>query len=290
MWETIRQLHRIFIDIKSTPFEGESIIFKKDKSDNLYFKDIRAVFGTHSTNLEIGGKKCFASWSTPRKIETDKYDYEVDLYNAKIKNDDMILGKFGFNFCDIDLFLGSRYGYLKKIIKEIKNKHNIFIEEFQTKKIQKNSDLLSQLKILEKEAEERLLSDNISDIKKLIEIFSTKITDEKNDVITKKYRNETQKFIPSIINNFLKMNYCKIWEKLLNSFDDTNWNSLFADDWYTKSQGEGHLRRQAKELAKTLENYVFIDSEKMEISEIRALARIGMHYYAKEIKSKKKKL
>ena len=52
------------------PFKGDNSIFGKTvlntEDDDDFFKEIRASFGAHSPNLDIGegeGKRRFSSWS-----------------------------------------------------------------------------------------------------------------------------------------------------------------------------------------------------------------------------------
>ena len=74
MWEGISQLYRVFYESKNIPMSDDHTVFNQKKTDNDYFKDIRAIFMAHPVNLrDIYGKsdKWFSSWSggnTVRKI------------------------------------------------------------------------------------------------------------------------------------------------------------------------------------------------------------------------------
>lgn len=71
VWSAICQLHRVFIDRKTIPFDRNSDVFQKryfEKDDNKYFEEIRACFGAHPVELKENKKadtiRKFASWST----------------------------------------------------------------------------------------------------------------------------------------------------------------------------------------------------------------------------------
>lgn len=69
--EAIKQLHRIFVNKDTIPFNDGTVIFKNQpqelnlETDYAFFKTIKACFGAHSVNLKINdnNEKYCASWS-----------------------------------------------------------------------------------------------------------------------------------------------------------------------------------------------------------------------------------
>lgn len=54
LWESIKQLHRVFFNIDDIPFSEETTVFREkifEATDNDYFKTIRACFAAHPVNL-----------------------------------------------------------------------------------------------------------------------------------------------------------------------------------------------------------------------------------------------
>ena len=193
VWEAVRQLHRVFINEKTTPFSGENDIFKekfiKSKDDNTYFKEIRAVFGAHPVNLsgEQTGEHYYASWPTNECI--GKGDYSVLLYNSKYEKCSCIL--FDIFFSELDRFLLKRYEYLKVIEKKIIEERNAYFEKMKRIVIERSDQIDDQLDLLKKASKERLDSTFINSlINELKIIYTTRISHKSNKEMVDDYRKD----------------------------------------------------------------------------------------------------
>ncbi len=107
MWEGVQQLHRVFFDETRIPYAGKNEIFQQDMDDNQYWKEIRAAFTAHPTNLD-GHKdreRRFASWSGGGF--GNKGDFCVLIYSND--PDQVSPISFDIKFDDIYQFAASRY-------------------------------------------------------------------------------------------------------------------------------------------------------------------------------------
>ncbi len=107
MWEGVSQLHRIFFETDKLPFTGNNSIFGKEMDDNSYWKEIRAAFAAHPTNLtgEPKGEHNFASWSG----HFGYGDFSVLVYSNDPGQDASF---FDVNFDEIYSFALKRYEYI----------------------------------------------------------------------------------------------------------------------------------------------------------------------------------
>ena len=87
LWEAVQQLHRVFIDSNTVPFEDDNSVFEKKQfpmRDNQYFKTIRACFATHPINLNDHftdnkqKERRYAGWSSGGLGDGD---FSVPLYS-----------------------------------------------------------------------------------------------------------------------------------------------------------------------------------------------------------------
>lgn len=124
VFESIKQLHRVFMSDKREPFYGEKKCFSErlfaDEDDNNYFKTIRACFGAHPVNLNQENSKRFASWPFPSNINTG--DLSVCLYSRDVGKEDLTLN---ININELMEFLKIRYDYLDVIADRIET---LFVE------------------------------------------------------------------------------------------------------------------------------------------------------------------
>lgn len=200
VWEGIQQLHRIFFDTNSIPFENENIIFKDNifkESDNKFFKTIRACFGAHPVNLSYGdveNERKFASWS---------YDnFQKDCFSICLYSN--IPGKYNLvlsvSIKEIDEFFEIRYRYLEKLIKRIDYLEETYKNKF--KKIEIVEDTIKQIEILKCENKQRM---NLSEYDYILNImqsfFETNFTCNKNKNIIENFKNKMILAITEIINS-----------------------------------------------------------------------------------------
>lgn len=113
MWEGIAQLHRVFYNTKEMPFKTDHNIFNKTISDNDYWKEIRAAFAAHPTNLDgtMNGERRFASWSNGLSIPGE---YSLALFSNQAST--MCFDYFDIRIDEIMRFAESRYGYLNELM------------------------------------------------------------------------------------------------------------------------------------------------------------------------------
>jgi hypothetical protein len=204
--EAIIQLFRVIEPNKEYPLYHERSIFnQKNISDDKYFKQVRAVFGTHQVNLDsldgdqkIKGKRFYASW--PSKGVIDGYDYTVFLYSNNPEKDDLY--PFGIVINDLNKYAEERYLLLEMLT----NKVELFIIEHRNTKtneiIEEVNDPIQQLRVLLNENNQRYGSHNgySNELNYLIQMLQVQLSTHKEEIveIVKKYSEELIKQIPSI--------------------------------------------------------------------------------------------
>ena len=176
LWEAIQQLHRVFIDSNTIPFEDDDSVFVKKQfpmKDNQYFKTIRACFATHPINLndhftdDKQKERRYAGWSSGGLGGSD---FSVPLY-SNIPGEEAIF--FDIRISELMGFAKKRYEYLNEIIKEI----------------ERSDSIIEQIEILKREEKDRYDNDYLKyALEKLRIIFSTDIKSPKNQVTVEKYR------------------------------------------------------------------------------------------------------
>ncbi len=192
VWECIIQLHKMFIDEESSPFEKDNSIFQDVRlklDDNRYFKHLRAAFGAHPVDLieerKKGLKKTirYASWPTAG-IDRE-YDYSVLLYSGRKDRDDV---SFGFKVKQLTTFFELRYKYLEKIEEAIKEMCKEHLAEKKSIEIRRVKDPLEQLEILEKENSTRLNNEHYQDIIHMLTVFfQTDFSNSQNSKAVEKF-------------------------------------------------------------------------------------------------------
>ncbi|WP_176502991.1 hypothetical protein [Cobetia sp. 5-11-6-3] len=206
VFESIKQLHRVFIADNKDPFSGDKICFKDrlfaDEDDNNYFKTIRACFGAHPVNLKQDNSKRFASWPFPSHFNTG--DLSVHLYSRDVGKEDLTLN---LNINELLKFLKIRYEYLDIIANRIEA---LFVEyqcRLSKEKIETKQDPLEQLYILRSESEGRLDNDYYNgEINDLIMIFEADVTDADLVPLADRYKQSLLPLIEEIKTNLQKMN------------------------------------------------------------------------------------
>lgn len=173
--ESVRQLHRV-LDVEY-PFENERSIFRQTQlSDDIYYKHIRAVFGTHPVNLtSIDGikgspeKRFYASWSSIDYTTSDTY--QVLLYSNDTDTEDQFIT---LDINDIFNYADSRYQLLNNLFEKVDSIIQNHIDKYKLEKIELPEEKLLQLKMLREENDKRLCS-NLSIINYLENMLSINI-------------------------------------------------------------------------------------------------------------------
>ena len=139
--ESIKQLHRVFINHNNVPFSGEKKYFDNrlfpNEDDNSYFKTIRACFGAHPVELNQSDTKRFASW--PFDSHFNSGDLTVHLYSRDLNEDDLALH---LNINELLEFLTARYNYLDVIANNIESLFIKYQKNLSKQPIETKSDPL----------------------------------------------------------------------------------------------------------------------------------------------------
>jgi hypothetical protein len=151
MVEAIIQLYRVIFGNKNKyPLTDDRVVFKKNISDDLYFKHIRAVFSTHPINLKsqdgelANEERFYASWSCG--VIDGEHDFIVYLY-SNLPNQDKAI-KFGILLDDVNHYCKMRYDLLIELSDEIAKIEHRLCEEFKKQTIKKTDDIPNQISIL----------------------------------------------------------------------------------------------------------------------------------------------
>lgn len=205
VFESITQLHRVFIDAKTLPFAGEKECFSErlfDEDDNSYFKTIRASFGAHPVNLNHFTSKRFASW--PFDSHTNSGELMVYLYSNQVNEEDL---RMSLNSNELFTFLNKRYSYLDVISQAIKDLYNNFKDELVNQPIKYITSPLEQLYVLKNESVKRLDNDYYKGvINDLIMIFETEQLAPEHEAMATDYKESLLPLINEIRTNLQTMN------------------------------------------------------------------------------------
>lgn len=206
IFESIKQLHRVFISEKNIPFSGEKKCFDErlfpNEDDNNYFKTIRACFGAHPVSLNQLNSKRFASW--PFESFLNNGDLCVHLYSRDVNEEDLLLS---LSINELLEFLLVRYEYLDVIADKIESLFSEYQKSLSSQTIEIKSDPLEQLYILRSESKKRLDNDYYNgEINDLIMIFEAEVTDPKLVEIADNYKNSLLPIIEEIKTNLQVMN------------------------------------------------------------------------------------
>jgi hypothetical protein len=204
--ESIKQLHRVFIDEKTVPFSGEKCCFENrlfsNEDDNTYFKTIRACFGAHPVALSQENTKRFASWPFDSNFNTG--DLTVHLYSRDVNKDDLALH---LNIDELLAFLTTRYDYLDVIADKVEFHFVEYQKKLSKQLIESKSAPLQQLYVLKSESKKRLDNDYYNgEIDDLIMIFEAEITDSALVPMAENYKDSLLPLIEEIKTNLQEMN------------------------------------------------------------------------------------
>lgn len=206
IFESIKQLHRVFVSEKTEPFAGEKKCFENrlfpNEDDNNYFKTIRACFGAHPVSLNQSNSKRFASWPFDSHFNTG--DLTVHLYSRDVNEEDLALH---LNINELLEFLTTRYDYLDLITEKIESLFIDYQKKLSKQPIETKADLLEQLYVLRSESEKRLDNDYYnSEIDDLIMIFEAEVTDPALVPMVDSYKNSLIPLVEEIKTNLQAMN------------------------------------------------------------------------------------
>ena len=210
--EAIYQLHRIIMGNGELPFKGDCSVFKenvlKTQDDDEFFKEIRASFGAHATNLKNGKnpeKRRFASWSIEGGLIGENCDWSVILYSNQKGEKDICVG---VNISDLKLYFEKRYDYIKKLIEKLDDLECEFTNKMKNKKIKNVSIPRKQLLVLEKENKERMCSSMVNElIKEIMLFFNTKFNEIANEKQIQNFKERLVCGIEEIKNVLQNMDY-----------------------------------------------------------------------------------
>jgi hypothetical protein len=227
--ESIQQLYRVICGENTNPLSQDSTIFKQSSiSDDIYFKHIRAVFGTHPVNLtsvdgynKQNGERFYSSWSAGKVAGSDA-DFNAVLYSNLPGKDDTF---FGVKLDDVSKYAELRYNLLNDLI----NKVEVTLEEhltlYRTKPIDSLTDPLKQLELLLKENNSRIgvrygYSNEIPNIYDLLKVNITAVEGLDIDIIDE-YKEFLLSLIPRIKLNLENMDIqlIEFWPKLGRGYE-----------------------------------------------------------------------
>lgn len=285
IWQSIQQLHWVIIDKDSTPFKRDKVIFKDNdthKDDNSYFKHIRAVFGAHPVDIYNNKKRkteWYASWPTT-DVYT-QYDLAVSLYSANASDKSIV---FGLRFSEMEEFLESRYGYLKKLIDELGRQYEDYCIEMTTKTIESSEDAIEQLRILQVESQGRLNNDYYNYIiEELIIIFEAENTIAENILVVNDYRNKLNDVVIELKDNLQQMKFEELSCNGIIEYDHPKEIHYHLSKIFECLRGTvyDHLYiYYIKKISDFLKDYVVI-KENMDRKEVFVLIKVALYNYWK---------
>lgn len=208
LWECVMQLHRFFVDEKTIPMSAEKSIFSNrlyPVDDNDYFKEIRAIFGVHSVNLDPKKKAPenykFVGIPSIDGI-TDQYELVALLYSNIYEEESK---RLLVPIAELITFYLSRYEYLNTIRKAVESITERTRNEFIRKTIQRVDDPIAQIDILINEDKDRfwgmLYTEELEQYK---HFFETKFSPS-NEGKIEGFRNKVFDRIKTIADNMQTM-------------------------------------------------------------------------------------
>lgn len=212
MWEGISQLYRVFYNTEELPFKGICNIFGNDIDDNNYWKEIRAIFAAHPTNLGKNSEKerRYASWSMGGSF--DNADFIVTLYSNIPHKEPEI---FGISVSSIIEFAYCRYEFLRDIMSKIEEIKAEWCKNKRDTPIIVSNDILCCVDTLITENHNRL---DLSDISNRLEwikiVLVTGPISSKNEELVNAYKEAIKEDVQEILgflqNMDMKNEYCLI--------------------------------------------------------------------------------
>lgn len=268
LWEGICQLYRVLYDTSDIPFSDERSIFRKEVSDNAFWKEIRAAFAAHTTNLDgtikQGKEKRFASWSGGG---FGTKDFSVIVYSSDPHKD---VEFFDISFEEIFEFISKRYTYLYELGKKAEENVAQYCNQWRKKPILNDS-----ISTLRNENKNRLENDYINYRLDIIEnVLSTKSANEQNRNLLSAYgevlRLELQEIKKVLQTMDLHHEFCATNDSPKSDYIYPN-KFIFEPD-------KGMIDWAVNRLKEPLGHVVAFD-EIENLSELRALVRAGWWRY-----------
>ena len=264
-WGGICQLHRVFINRDTIPFENDSSTFQMkyfDEDDNRYFEEIRSCFGAHPVELKTKKKnkkqeviRKFASWSTHDGTPTEM---SVLLY-SNIPNSGF--EKVTVTVDELKNFYETRRQYIQQIIDAIDNIALDYKEEMKNSVIPKSNDLIEQITILKNASQQRFGGGIlIEELEQMERFLTTNFCCEKNTDAIEAFRQKVILGIGEIYDCFQNMNVdcnLEIEKLLLPQYmpHDNHFGYEFAN-LYSKAILKTWKAYDANSIKKPLEKYI----------------------------------
>jgi hypothetical protein len=144
--QSVKQLCRVFD--QRYPYGNDHSLFEDKKTDDDYFKHIRAMFGVHPVNLKDDEERYYASWSTPHL----KADFSVIVYSNQVGKEDQI---YAIRIEDLFEYAGIRYGILRTLISHVESDYQLHLKQWMSQKIPDGLTIKEQIITLLRENEQR---------------------------------------------------------------------------------------------------------------------------------------
>lgn len=200
--ESVHQLCRVFN--MSYPYRDDKSIFKNEKTDDNYFKHIRAMFGVHPVNLKDDDQeRYFASWSTPHL----KADFSVFIYSNRTDKKEQM---YSITIADLFDYTNKRYELLSSLISKIQSDYESQSVGWKLKEIEANPSIRDQINVLMHENKERFGEGEaywyqLEELKRLFDVDYS-IYDDEYLQIVQAYKSALQIIINEIRVNLQEMN------------------------------------------------------------------------------------
>ncbi|MED1093634.1 hypothetical protein [Bacillus paramycoides] len=156
--ESIKKLYKVMDNGVEYPLYYDQSVFNKGINDDVYFKQIRAVFGTHPIDLNTfdgitknKGERFYASWSATDSLEND--DFHVLIYSDDPAKDKQI--EFGVSINKINEYAEKRYRLLIELSAKVDTILQSHIDTYKAEVITSVSNPIEQLDILLEENKNR---------------------------------------------------------------------------------------------------------------------------------------
>lgn len=144
--ESVKQLYRVFE--QHYPCGNDHSVFQDKKTDDDYFKHIRAMFGVHPVNLKDDKERYYASWSTPHL----KADFSVIVYSNQVGKEDQI---YSIRIEDLFKCTQSRYSLLSVLINHVERDYEAHLKKWKNQQIPDCLNIKDQINVLFRENEQR---------------------------------------------------------------------------------------------------------------------------------------